>query len=239
MTETTYYAVGDIHGQLNLLRKIHAAIRRDAREHGVENAEIIYLGDYINRGHDPCGVIEELLERPLPWPAVHLRGNHEAMLLGHRMIPGYAETMMEAGGIETLESYGLRAGDFRDSRDAAEGLWRAMPESHRAFVAGTRLSHRRGSLLFVHAGILPDVPLADQRDSALLWVRQPFLMYQGVLPEGVRVIHGHTIRREVEIRANRIGVDTGAFKHGRLSAVALTGDAVRVITVAWDSKKGA
>lgn len=226
----TIYAVGDIHGQRHLLRKIHKAIRQDADRHGVQEAEVVYLGDYINRGKDSKGVVDDLLARRLPWPAVHLRGNHEAMLLNRLSDPGLADTMMAVGGFDTLRSYGLDPKDYGGSTAAAEALWHAMPEAHRNFYAGTPLLHRRDDWLFCHAGISPFLPLDQQKEETLLWVREPFLSYDGWFPEGVRVVHGHTIRPKVEIRINRIGIDTGAYKHGRLSAVALRGNTIRILT---------
>jgi len=196
---TTTYAIGDIHGEKALLDDLHRRILADAAGRPGEK-RVIYLGDYIDRGPDSRGVVATLMAAPMPFPAIFLMGNHEAMCLATD-----PEDWLYNGGQETLASYGGRIDD-----------------SHRRWMEGLALSHRAGPWFFVHAGVDPRLPLAAQDRETLLWIRAPFLDHAGDMPEGVVVVHGHTPRRRPEIRPNRIGIDTGACYGGALTCAILT-----------------
>jgi serine/threonine protein phosphatase 1 len=234
---TRVYAIGDIHGCIGLLDRLQASITADIARDPPARAVVVYLGDYVDRGPDSKAVIERLAAGPVAGStAVHLMGNHERLMmqaLASRE-PRAVDLWLQNGGSETLRSYGIdpaRPGErfepgrsrltAREGAAAMESFSAALPPSHRAFLAGLALWHKEGGYVFVHAGIRPNVPLARQRDEDLLWIREPFL--QSTDDFGFVVIHGHTVRPEPEIRPNRIGIDTGAYVHGRLCCSVLDG----------------
>lgn len=220
------YAVGDIHGRADLLDRLHGAILADAAARPAAERRIVYLGDYIDRGEDSAGVIDRLVERPLAgFRAVHLCGNHEDFLLRFLVDENVAPHWLFNGGDATLASYGLEPD--RDWTRLQRNLRRALPSRHLAFLEGLALSHAAGDYLFVHAGIRPGLPLDRQRREDLLWIRGEFL--DSTAPHGRIVVHGHSIAHEVEFRANRIGIDTGAYMTGRLTCLALKGSEQRII----------
>jgi serine/threonine protein phosphatase 1 len=195
----TIYAIGDIHGEKALLDDIHRQIVENAVGRAGDKLAV-YLGDYIDRGPDSRGVVEALMEGALPFPAVFLMGNHEALCLDPDPYDWLAN-----GGRRTEASY-------RGS----------VSESHKAWMRGLPLTYRAGCWFFAHAGIDPLLPLAEQDRETLLWIRRPFLDYRGEMPEGVVVVHGHTPKRAPDIRPNRIGIDTGACYGGALTCAVLT-----------------
>ncbi|MGQ0664355.1 MAG: metallophosphoesterase family protein [Pseudomonadota bacterium] len=225
---TRVYAVGDIHGRADLLRELVGLIREDARAHRVERPVVVYLGDYIDRGRDSRQVIEFLLGRPLPgFEAVHLLGNHERAMLDFLDDIGSGLDWLWFGGRETLMSYGIAL--ERGRAPVAELLLRVqaelnarLPPRHLAFLKSLVKWHLEGDYLFVHAGIRPGVPLERQSETDLIWIREEFLA--SASDYGRIVVHGHTISAEPELRANRIGIDTGAFATGRLTCLALEGE---------------
>lgn len=228
------YAVGDIHGRSDLLDRLHDAIRADARGRALERRVVVYLGDYIDRGGDSAGAIERLAARPLAgFEPYYLRGNHEAMMQG--FLDGDStglDTWLWNGGMATLESYGLApmAGTYgEDWADALRAeLLRAMPPAHGDFLRALAGAHREGDLFFAHAGVRPGVALDSQSPDDLLWVRGEFLNSDADF--GALVIHGHTVTPEPDVRANRIGIDTGAWRSGRLTAAVFEGDRVAFLT---------
>ncbi len=227
---TRVYAVGDIHGRLDLLdamRKLiatDAAIRKAERD-PIERMVVVYLGDYVDRGPDSKGVIDRLIEKPLPgFEAVHLKGNHEDFMLNFLDAPERAgHAWLFNGGIETLSSYGLTRDPDAPQRMAIvrDDLARLMPDGHLDFLKGLDLQHQEGDYLFVHAGIRPGVELEGQSDQDLMWIREEFLEH----PEdhGKMIVHGHTITWTPDIRSNRIGIDTGAFASDVLTCLVLEG----------------
>jgi serine/threonine protein phosphatase 1 len=226
------YAVGDIHGRADLLRRLHRAIAEDAAQAGELHRVVVYLGDYVDRGPASSEVIENLLAPALPgFEAVHLKGNHEDMLLRFLDDPEQGELWLMNGGMETLESYGVEVPAWyrrgRAMETTAAWLRRAMGPRHLRFLSGLRIMHEEGDYLFVHAGVRPDVGLAEQREYDLMWIRDPFLRHPE--PFGRIVVHGHTIAPEPEVRANRIGIDTGAYYYGRLTCLVLEGEERRFL----------
>lgn len=217
------YAVGDIHGRLDLLDQMLRMIRLDNDERPpAERCTLIFLGDYIDRGADSRGVIGRLLAGlPDGFECICLKGNHEEMLLQGIAEPATMYFWMTNGGAETLASYGV-ATAVRSPADLARSLAGAIPETHLAFLRRLRLSVSFGDYFFVHAGVRPGTALDKQAEEDCLFIREPFLSHRGAF--GKIVVHGHTPVREPDIRPNRIGIDTGCFFTGRLTALRLEGE---------------
>ena len=222
---TLVYAIGDIHGQLQLLDALLARIAEDAQgTAGAQRRIIVFIGDYVDRGPDSAGVITRLSAGlPGGFETCCLRGNHEAMLLGFLEQPEtYADWLMN-GADATLESYGVDApqedpppGAVAACRDAFAA---ALPPAHLAFLNALPLSYSLGDYLFVHAGIRPGVAIEDQTPEDLMWIRSDFVDCDDDF--GVVVVHGHTPDLEPAVKPNRIGLDTGAWVYGRLTALRL------------------
>jgi serine/threonine protein phosphatase 1 len=222
------YAVGDIHGRADLVRDLLAKIADDAHRSDASKKTLVFLGDYVDRGPDSCGAVETLIaELPQGFDAHFLKGNHEALLLAFLDDPQTLDLWLMNGGAATMESYGVATGRL-DGLGAGPAAWRdafaaALPEPHRRFFETLKLSVSAGDYLFVHAGIKPGVPLAAQVEADLVWIRRPFL--DCAEPFGPIVVHGHTPGTEPVTRANRIGIDTGAYFSHRLTALRLEGGA--------------
>ncbi|TNE36532.1 MAG: serine/threonine protein phosphatase [Alphaproteobacteria bacterium] len=230
------YAVGDIHGELELLEMMLTAVRADADRVGAHNPEIVFVGDYVDRGPDSNGVIERLM-RPIDGFVVTcLFGNHEQLFLDfiHEEDPDHSIMYLRqnAGGSETLASYGVdmvqleRAVNHRESYGS---LLQDIPERHIDWITQLPYSYETAEYYFVHAGILPGVPLADQEPYEQIWIRNRFL--DDPRDHGKLIVHGHTPVRGGEILHNRINVDAGACYFGTLQAVALGEDKPRFLSV--------
>ena len=224
------YAIGDIHGRLDLLERLAVKVQRDLSERPCSDAVAVFLGDYIDRGPESAGVLEFLCSGSFPAPMIPLRGNHEAILLDFLNDESVLESWRHYGALETFVSYGvdvkavLRGRDFAAARDA---LWSKLPTRHLDFVAKTGLSWSIGDYFFCHAGVRPNVPLARQSERDLMWIRDEFTAYRGPLEKVV--VHGHTPSSEPENLPYRINVDTGAYATGVLTCVALEGGERRFI----------
>jgi serine/threonine protein phosphatase 1 len=222
---TVVYAVGDVHGRDDLLAELHDRIRADAARRAAARRVLVHLGDYVDRGPASRHVVERLAGESLPgFETVSLKGNHEAFLLGFLRGAETAGGWLANGGAATLFSYGVAPPDPWDEEDvdrARAALAAALPARHRSFLARLRPAHQEGDYLFVHAGIRPWAPLDRQVEADLLWIREPFLEWPR--PFGAIVVHGHTIVRGPDVRHNRIGIDTGAYTSGVLTAVVLEG----------------
>lgn len=233
---TCVYAVGDIHGERKALDRMLAAIAADAerqRANGLEPA-VVFLGDYIDRGTDSCGVLDRLCRDPLAGvPCRFLLGNHEAAMLDFIGDPVRASEWLNYGGAEALGSYGIRASvgtsDPARCRALRDALMERLPDEHLAFLKALEPMVVLGDYAFVHAGIRPGRPLARQRTDDLLTIREPFLSWPH--PHEKTIVHGHTITRSPEVTAARIGIDTGAYATGTLTALALCGTARSFIQV--------
>ncbi len=219
------YAIGDIHGRLDLLNDTLSRIEADIDGRLPAQNIIVFLGDLIDRGPASAEVVERLRTyRRSGVRTVFLIGNHEEVLL--RLIRGesrYLRDWLSFGGAECARSYGISSTALRrgDAGQAVALLRQKIPESHRNFLQGFVDTFRIGSYLFVHAGVRPGVPLSEQTQSDLRWIRGPFLENDD--DHGFIVVHGHTIAGEIDIRGNRIGIDTGAYRTGVLTAMGLEG----------------
>lgn len=228
----TVYAVGDVHGEMALLEDLMRQIRRDAEGPSAAGSRaIVFLGDYIDRGPDSQGVLDFLLDSPLPG-AEHrfLLGNHEQVMLDFLKDPERAAGWLDYGGITTAASYGVRLPVPRDAAARAEfrdALDVAVPDAHKAFLERLEPLVVYGDYAFAHAGVHPQRSLAEQQVGDLLWIREGFLEWTGPLEK--RIVHGHTIRPTPEIFPNRIALDTGAYASGVLSAAILSGEQVRLL----------
>jgi serine/threonine protein phosphatase 1 len=217
------YVIGDIHGRLDLLDQLLADIHRDIAARPVRKVLLVSLGDLIDRGPSSAQVVERLrtYRRDGVRP-IFVIGNHEEVLL--RIVKGDAELIAKwrmFGGSETLQSYGIDPASLKGlAREAALAVVRkAIPDAHVQFLESFGDSVRFGDFLFVHAGIRPGIEVEQQRQTDLRWIREPFLFDE--TDHGFVVVHGHTITPRVDVRPNRIGIDTGAYRTGVLSAIAI------------------
>jgi serine/threonine protein phosphatase 1 len=222
------YAVGDIHGRADLVEELLDRIAADAARHREDtHRSLIFLGDYIDRGATSRGVVERLLQDPLPgFLTVRLLGNHEEALLD--FLEGRSDGLdwLSYGGLETLMSYGVPLRGYPDTAERASelraALAAAVPQGHVEFYRGCVLHHAVGDYVFVHAGVRPGISLENQHPADLLWIRDEFLRARSPLP-GKVVVHGHTICDLPQDLGHRINVDTGAFVSGRLTCLVLRG----------------
>lgn len=224
------YVVGDIHGRLDLFAALLEAIEHDDAQGPAEaGTTVILLGDLIDRGPHSAQVVA--LARD--WQArrkVHiLAGNHEEMFLESFTDRTVLRQFVRHGGRETILSYGVDTDAYdHASLDELQDLMHdAVPPEDRAFLASFEEYIELGDYLFVHAGIAPEVALEDQQRHDMIWIRESFLRYPHA--HSHVVVHGHTIFDEVDERPNRIGIDTGAFKSGKLTALVLEGTDRRII----------
>jgi serine/threonine protein phosphatase 1 len=225
------YAIGDIHGRADLLRRLHLGIAEDAGEAGPADNLILYVGDLVDRGPDSNGVIDAVMAAaPAGFRKLCLLGNHEAMMLEFLDDIGIGVSWALNGGVATLASYGvgsLSHDTEREWRRVQRELAAAIPERQLAFLRGLPLRHVEGDYLFAHAGVRPGIALDRQDRDDLLWIRDEFL--DSAADHGKVVVHGHTVTREVELRPNRIGIDTGAYATGRLTCLVLAGSTRRLL----------
>ncbi len=228
---TVTYAVGDIHGRLDLLNQLLDAIEADAARRRAR-AKIVFTGDYVDRGADSFGVVERLIAGPRRAgdAFVCLRGNHDDLFVkavtSGQGLPNWAWLLFW----HTLASYGVE-------RETRHENGRELPR-HAAFLAGLPLTHDDGSHLFVHAGIRPGVPIDRQVDEDLMWIRDDFLNHAAALPR--RVVHGHTIIGDHPVvTLNRISIDTGAYKSGILTAAVIDGPAISFLRAVGEPDRGA
>jgi serine/threonine protein phosphatase 1 len=218
------YAIGDIHGRLDLLDRLLQMIDADDAERGDVSTELIFLGDLVDRGPESRGVVERLMSITGKRPVRFLMGNHEEVLL--RAAGGDVAALrflVRIGGKETLLSYGIAEEEYRtlDYEQLSALLVERMPQDHVEFLRGFESWIEIGDYLFVHAGVRPGVALEQQKSSDLCWIREDFLNHRDSF--GRMVVHGHSITEAVDLRSNRIGIDTGAFASDRLTAIGLEG----------------
>lgn len=218
------YAIGDIHGRVDCLDILLDRIARDDADRACAKTKLVFLGDLTDRGPDSREVVERAMQIDEHLDAIFLMGNHEEILIrtweGDRSAAGLFNRV---GGRETLMSYGVDPHDYDkcDLGELAALTERVVPREHIAFMRRFEDSHVAGNYLFVHAGIRPGIALEMQNPSDLRWIRRDFL--DDATDHGVMIVHGHSITDAVDERANRIGIDTGAFSSGQLTALGLEG----------------
>ncbi|MEG3174741.1 metallophosphoesterase family protein [Sphingomonas sp. RB3P16] len=221
------YAIGDVHGRLDLLHQLLGKIEDDIAQRSPARNRIIVLGDFIDRGPDSARIASIFASRQTRPGLIVLKGNHEAALVdGIRGDRAALDLWIEHGGDATLRSFGASEDEIypADSRVLLETVRRIIPKTLVKWMARLPLMYRCGGYLFVHAGIRPGVSLHKQTADDLLWIRDAFIHSQA--NHGAIIVHGHTVfETGVSLNANRIGVDTGACRTGRLSAVGLEGNA--------------
>jgi serine/threonine protein phosphatase 1 len=223
--------VGDIHGRLDLFEPLIAAIEADDVASGPAETTVILLGDLVDRGPDSAGVIARAREWQRQRKVRVLAGNHEEMFLQSFDKTETLKHFLRFGGKETVLSYGLDRQAYQSAsiEEVQAMMHAAVPAEDRAFLAGFEDMIAIGDYVFVHAGISPLLPFEEQRTHDLRWIREPFLSHPD--PFGAVVVHGHTITDEPQDRGNRIGIDTGAYLSGRLTALVLEGSSRRYLTV--------
>jgi serine/threonine protein phosphatase 1 len=226
--DTRIYAVGDIHGRADLLIETIARIDDDIRRRPIAHVVEIYLGDYIDRGPDSKTVIDLLATRLVRNRAVCLRGNHEALFEDFLRDPTVFPHWQQLGGMQTLASYGVHPRSGMDTAiDLHRRLLNAFPRAHELFLQCLHYWFGCGDFLFVHAGIRPNVPIEQQDPNDLLWIRHEFL--NSMQDHGKFIVHGHTPVPHPDIRHNRIDIDTGAWRTGSLTCIAIEGTAILVL----------
>jgi serine/threonine protein phosphatase 1 len=217
------YAVGDIHGCADLFEALIAGIDADDAKRGGAQTTVILLGDLIDRGPNSAAVLRLAREWQQRRRVRILMGNHEEMFLAALRKPSVMRPFLRFGGRETLLSYPIDPAAYTraEIEEVMELAQAAIPQADLDFVASFEDQVTIGDYHFVHAGVRPGQPLDAQKTGDLRWIREPFLDHTGDF--GAVVIHGHTITAKADVRTNRIGIDTGAYSSGRLTALGLEG----------------
>lgn len=218
------YAIGDIHGRADLLEALLGQIEADEAPRGAAETQIIFLGDLVDRGPDSKRVLDLVVALGQERTVRLLRGNHDDVFL--RAIKGNPRAIRhlhKMGGRPTLLSYGIGEDEYDnvDYPELTAHLAQLVPADHVALLQRMENMAVVGDYVFVHAGVRPGVPLDEQTPEDLCWIRSEFLDHRGDF--GGFVVHGHSITDDVEVRPNRIGIDTGAFSSDKLSAIGLEG----------------
>jgi serine/threonine protein phosphatase 1 len=234
--ELRIYAIGDIHGRLDLLNELLARISSDIALRPTARPLYVFLGDYIDRGSASRETIDRLIEHGKTHESVFLKGNHELIAIKCLSDRGLFDQWLRLGGLETLVSYGVPAETLANGKQIAElqsAFHGALPQAHFRFFRDLKNSFECGDFFFAHAGVKPNVELSRQKEIDLLWIRGEFLTSTDDF--GKIVVHGHTPTHEIEVAPNRINIDTGAFATGRLSCLVLEGEELSVIDTSFDS----
>ncbi len=232
------YAIGDIHGHLDKLEQAHALISDDRARCGDPDAQVVHVGDLVDRGPESCGVIQYLMDgqaRGENW--VVIKGNHDRMAalflrnypqIDDQLLLGYNWFSPRIGGVETVASYGVDVPEGIRTYQLHAKVLAAVPQAHRTYLDTLPAMHRAGDLCFVHAGIRPGVPLDQQTEDDLCWIRGEF--HNDATDHGPLIIHGHTPVDQVTHYGNRVNIDTGAGHGKALSTVVIEGRDVWLLT---------
>jgi serine/threonine protein phosphatase 1 len=223
------YAIGDIHGRLDLFETLIAAVEADDAEAVKARTTVVLLGDLVDRGPDSAGVIARARQWKQHRRLHVLAGNHEEMFLLSFQKKDVLRHFLRFGGRETLESYGIAANpkNKKELEALQEAMHDRVPAADLEFIREMEDRVVVGDYAFVHAGIVPQIALDKQAGADLRWIREPFLSSEE--RHSHMIVHGHTIYSKPELRTNRIGIDTGAFASGRLTALVLEGTGRRFI----------
>lgn len=222
------YAVGDVHGRLDLLNDVLIRIARHRSAHPIARPVQVFVGDYIDRGPESAHVLDQLIAWSAENETICLKGNHDTFVFEFLRRPAALRDWSAIGGLETLRSYGLKptlnpGPDMQ--KELSVALRTRLPKEHRTFLGSLQTSFSCGRYFFVHAGVRPGVTLDKQKEEDLLWIRDEFLLHEQ--PFEKIIVHGHTPVREIDVRPNRINIDTGAFATGRLSCLILQRDSIQ------------
>jgi diadenosine tetraphosphatase ApaH/serine/threonine PP2A family protein phosphatase len=231
------YAIGDIHGRLDLLDQLLVRTEGDIASRPIASALYVFLGDYIDRGPQSRETIDRLIAHGDTHESVFLKGNHEQIALKCLSDRGLFAQWMRLGGRETLVSYGVAPESPMNGTPIAAlqaAFHDALPQAHFRFFRDLQNSFACGDFFFAHAGVKPGVALEDQKESDLLWIRGEFLSSQSDF--GKIIVHGHTPAGEIEVERNRINIDTGAFATGRLTCLVIEGASLSVIDTSFDAR---
>jgi serine/threonine protein phosphatase 1 len=234
--ELRIYAIGDIHGRLDLLSELLARISSDIALRPTARPLYVFLGDYIDRGSASRETIDRLIEHGKTHESIFLKGNHELIAIKCLSDRGLFDQWLRLGGLETLVSYGVPAETLANGKQIAElqsAFHGALPQAHFRFFRDLKNSFECGDFFFAHAGVKPNVELSRQKENDLLWIRGEFLTSTDDF--GKIIVHGHTPTHEIEVASNRINIDTGAFATGRLSCLVLEGEDLSVIDTSFDA----
>jgi serine/threonine protein phosphatase 1 len=229
------YAIGDIHGCDGLLTDLLARIAADMAGRARNGRPVlIFCGDYVDRGPHSPKVLDTLvrLQRRADVELHLLKGNHEQAMLDFIDMPDRNASWVEFGGAQTLVAYGVAApvpGQApRDCLRARDDLMERMPASHLRLLQGLELMVQIGDYAFVHAGVRPGTPLDRQVEDDLLWIRQGFIDAPG--PFDRIIVHGHSWKSDQPVLLDhRMGIDTGAYATGVLTALRLENDAFEIL----------
>ena len=228
---TRIYAIGDIHGRLDLLQRLLKTIAKDSTS-PPSHCILVCLGDYIDRGPHSAGVVACLLSLESDpvfkgFDRHFLKGNHEQMMAEFLEGKGVGALWLKNGGAATLESYGIKNpwGDLKQVRHQAQA---ALPVAHRHFFDHLELHHHQGDYHFVHAGVRPHVPLEHQSPDDVLWIRNEFLT--ATEDFGAMIVHGHSPVDVPNVLPNRIAIDTRAWASGTLTCLVVQEDTLRFLS---------
>lgn len=226
---TRYYVIGDVHGRNDLFERLIAAIEEEADAAHGKTVHVVLLGDLVDRGPDSAMVISNARDWQKRRDVRILAGNHEEMFLRSFESASVLRQFLRHGGRETILSYGVPVERYNEAsiEELRSLMEENIPEDDRKFLEGFEEFVVAGDYMFVHAGIQPGVELEAQSREDLLWIRERFLEFDEPHPR--YVVHGHTIFEQPDVRRNRIGIDTGAYRHGRLTALVLEGTSRRII----------
>jgi serine/threonine protein phosphatase 1 len=225
------YAIGDIHGRDDLLRKLLGIIESHRAGYSGK-VSYVFLGDYVDRGMQSKQVIDTLMGYDYAGAeAIFLRGNHEQVMLDILVEPMMAKGWLAFGGLETLLSYRIPTKGIPTKEEdfirLSQQMERQIPARHLEFMRDTRISWELGDCLFVHAGVHPDYPLDEQQERDLLWIKEEFIdsprKYEKL------IVHGHYIEDEPALLSHRVGLDTGAYVSECLSCGVFEGDQVTLL----------
>ncbi len=224
------YAIGDIHGRLDLLDEVLSSIEADIAARPVTTPRYVFLGDYIDRGPSSRETVDRLIAQGESGECIFLRGNHEQIATKCLSERRLFDQWMRLGGLETLNSYGIAHENLANGNSIAKlqaAFHDALPQTHFRFFRQLRPSFACGDFFFAHAGVKPGVELSHQKESDLLWIREEFLNSSEDF--GKIIVHGHTPVPEIDVGPNRINIDTGAFATGRLTCLVIEGSSLSVI----------